>query len=171
MGQNGALGTKKRPFLAQIGYAKKWIFLKNTIFKFVKIAQKVPFWVNNNVRKRWARSLDKKFSGSPVPSASPVLITNDKKTTFGGVKIFTYFFTRNVPTIRAPVGGNNTQVFIVLSTGQYSNTQLISLFTSVLSLSWGAARSFLIMRIAETADPDPEFATTGLRIWPYMLVS
>ena len=60
-GQNGALGTKKRPFLAQIGYAKKWIFLKNIIFKFVKIAQKVPFWVNNDVRKRWARSLDKKI--------------------------------------------------------------------------------------------------------------
>ena len=64
LGQNGALGTKKRPFLAQIGYAKKWIFLKNTIFKFVKIAQKVPFWVNNNVRKRWATILDKNFSGS-----------------------------------------------------------------------------------------------------------
>ena len=65
LGQNGALRTKKRPFLAQIEYAKKWIFLKNTIFKFVKIAQKVPFWVNNNVRKRWAIILDKKFSGSP----------------------------------------------------------------------------------------------------------
>ena len=55
---------QKRPFLAQIGYAKKWIFLKNIIFKFVKIAQKVPFWVNNNVRKRWAYTFSKKFSGS-----------------------------------------------------------------------------------------------------------
>ena len=30
-------------------------------------------------------------------STSPVLIINDKKTTFGGVKILTYFFTQNVP--------------------------------------------------------------------------
>ena len=43
--------VKKRPFWAQIGYAKKWIFLKNIIFKFVKIAQKVPLGVYNNVRK------------------------------------------------------------------------------------------------------------------------
>ena len=28
---------------------------------------------------------------------SPVLIINDKKTTFGRVNILTYFFTRNVP--------------------------------------------------------------------------
>ena len=50
-GQNGPLRTKKRPFWAQIGYAKKWIFLKNIIFKLVKIARKVVFWVNNDVRK------------------------------------------------------------------------------------------------------------------------
>ena len=58
--KNGRFGL----FLAKIGYAEKWIFLKNIIFKFVKIAQKVPFWVNNNVRKRWATLLDKNFSGS-----------------------------------------------------------------------------------------------------------
>ena len=58
---------------------------------------------------------------------------------------------------------------IVLSTGQYSNTQLFSLFTSVLSLSWGAARSFLIMRPSDKADPDPEMMTVLLRIWPYKL--
>ena len=31
---------------------------------------------------------------------SPVLIINDKKTTFGGMNILTYFFTRNVPPVR-----------------------------------------------------------------------
>ena len=36
-------GTKKGPFRAQIGYAKKWIFLKNTIFKFALIAPKGLF--------------------------------------------------------------------------------------------------------------------------------
>ena len=58
----------------------------------------------------------------------------------------------------------------MLSTGQYTNTQLFSLVTSVLSLSWGAARSFLIMRPADKADPDPDVMTVLLRIWPYMLV-
>ena len=42
----GLSGPKKRPFWAQIGYAKKWIFLKNIIFKLVKIAWKVVFWVS-----------------------------------------------------------------------------------------------------------------------------
>ena len=55
---------------------------------------------------------------------------------------------------------------IILSTGQFSKTQIASLVTSVLSLSWGAARSFLIMRPAGKADPDPLFMTVLLRIWP-----
>ena len=62
-------------------------------------------------------------------------------------------------------------MLIVLSTGQYNNTQIFSLFTSVLSLSWGAARAFLIMRTADKADPDPEMMTVLLRIWPYKLVN
>ena len=63
-----------------------------------------------------------------------------------------------------------TQVFIVLSTGKISKTQIISLVTSVLSLSWGASRAFLVMRTAGKADPDPELTTVALRIWPLMLV-
>ena len=55
---------------------------------------------------------------------------------------------------------------IILSTGQFSKTQIASLITSVLSLSWGAARSFLIMRPPGKADPDPQFMTVLLRIWP-----
>ena len=58
----------------------------------------------------------------------------------------------------------------MLSTGRYSTTQIISLLTSVMSLSWGASRSFMIMRPAGKADPDPEATTLLFRIWPYMLV-
>ena len=61
-------------------------------------------------------------------------------------------------------------MYIVLSTGKISGTQIISLVTSVLSLSWGASRAFLIMRTADKADPDPEITTVALRIWPLMLV-
>ena len=62
-------------------------------------------------------------------------------------------------------------MLIILSTGQYSNTQLFSVVTSVLSLSWGAARSFLIMRSADKADPDPDMTTVMFYIWPLTLVS
>ena len=61
------------------------------------------------------------------------------------------------------------QVAIVLSTGKLNGTQIFSLITSVMSLSWGAARSFLILRPADKADPDPELMTVSLRIWPYVL--
>merc|ERR1712037_619536 len=64
-----------------------------------------------------------------------------------------------------------TQVLIVLSTGQYTKTQIISVITSVLSLSGGAARSFLIMRTADKADPDPDMTTVIFHIWPLCLVS
>ena len=62
-----------------------------------------------------------------------------------------------------------SQVAIVLSTGKLNGTQIFSLITSVMSLSWGAARSFLILRPADKADPDPELMTVSLRIWPYVL--
>jgi len=62
-----------------------------------------------------------------------------------------------------------TQVYIVLSTGNLNGTQIFSLITSVMSLSWGASRSFLILRPADKADPDPELMTVSLRIWPYVL--
>ena len=58
----GPTWVKKRPFWAQIGYAKKWIFLKNTIFKFALIAPKWPFGVNNPSEKKPERYTIKNFS-------------------------------------------------------------------------------------------------------------
>ena len=57
--KNGRFGL----FLAKIGYAEKWIFLKNIISKFDKIAQKIPFGVNNELRKIWATLFIENFSG------------------------------------------------------------------------------------------------------------
>ena len=62
-----------------------------------------------------------------------------------------------------------SQVAIVTCTGKLNGTQIFSLITSVMSLSWGASRSFLILRPADKADPDPELMTVLLRIWPYVL--
>ena len=49
LGQNGALRAKKRPFWAKIGFAEKWIFLKNIGSNFDENARKVPLGVNNEV--------------------------------------------------------------------------------------------------------------------------
>ena len=59
----GPTWVKKRPFWAQIGYAKKWIFLKNTIFKFALIAPKWLFGVNNPSEKKPERNPIKFFYG------------------------------------------------------------------------------------------------------------
>ena len=59
----------------------------------------------------------------------------------------------------------------MMSTGQITPTQGVSLCTSVLSLSWGAARAFMIMRTRDEADPNPEPATLVLRVWPYMIAT
>ena len=50
LGQNWALRAKKRPFWAKIGFAEKWLFLKNIGSNFDKNARKVVFWVNNEVK-------------------------------------------------------------------------------------------------------------------------
>merc|ERR1712223_1362722 len=62
-----------------------------------------------------------------------------------------------------------TQVVIMLSTGTPTWTQGISLVSSVLSLSWGASRTFMMLRPSDKADADPELITVSLRIWPYVL--
>ena len=61
------------------------------------------------------------------------------------------------------------QVVIMLSTGTPTATQGISLVSSVLSLSWGASRTFMMLRPSDKADADPELITVSLRIWPYVL--
>ena len=61
------------------------------------------------------------------------------------------------------------QVVIMLSTGTPNATQGISLVSSVLSLSWGASRTFMMLRPSDKADADPELITVSLRIWPYVL--
>ena len=64
---------------------------------------------------------------------------------------------------------NPFQVVIMLSTGTPTWTQGISLVSSVLSLSWGASRTFMMLRPSDKADADPELITVSLRIWPYVL--
>ena len=51
LGQNEALRAKKRPFWAKIGFAEKWIFLKNIGSNFDENARKVLLGVNNEVKK------------------------------------------------------------------------------------------------------------------------
>ena len=48
-----------------------------------------------------------------------------------------------------------TQMIIMMSTGRYTPTQLISVAVSILSLSWGAARAYFILRTRDQSDPDP----------------
>ena len=50
-------------------------------------------------------------------STSPVLIIDDKKTTFGGVKILTYFFTRNVPLVKKWVVGKSKNMTVLIQRG------------------------------------------------------
>ena len=66
-------------------------------------------------------------------------------------------------------GSNLLQVVIMLSMGTPTTTQGISLVSSVLSLSWGASRTFMMLRPSDKADADPELITVSLRIWPYVL--
>ena len=61
------------------------------------------------------------------------------------------------------------QVVIMLSTGTPNATQGISLVSSVLSLSWGASRTFMMLRPSDKAYADPRLITVSLRIWPYVL--
>ena len=51
LGQNRALRAKKGPFWAKIGFAEKWIFLKNIDSNFDENARKVLLGVNNEVKK------------------------------------------------------------------------------------------------------------------------
>ena len=62
-----------------------------------------------------------------------------------------------------------TQMVIVASTGQASTSQVVSICVSLLSLSWGAARAYLLHRSDNLSDPDPPLPMVLLRIFPFKL--
>ena len=64
-----------------------------------------------------------------------------------------------------------TTCVVFLCTGRISETQIVSLLTSLISLTWGASRAYFIQRMEHDADPDPNFAIVFFRIFPFMLVS
>ena len=57
----GPSGPKKRPFWAKIGFAEKWIFLKNIDSNFDENARKVLLGVNNEVKKMMGVPSHQKF--------------------------------------------------------------------------------------------------------------
>ena len=68
-------------------------------------------------------------------------------------------------------GGQATlQLIIILSTGQASISQQISIVLSLLSLAWGASRGYFHQRSQDAADPDPAFLMVVMRVFPLMLV-
>ena len=68
-------------------------------------------------------------------------------------------------------GGQATlQLIIILSTGQASISQKISIVLSLLSLAWGALRGYFHQRSQDAADPDPALPMVVLRVFPLMLV-
>ena len=76
------------------------------------------------------------------------------------------------------------QVVIILSTWQWTPTQLVSLCISLFSLSWGSARlslfytdlqptlrSYLILRERHQSDPDLKIAAVAFHIFPLMFLA
>ena len=64
-----------------------------------------------------------------------------------------------------------TQCVIFLCTGHISIVQIVSIFLSLVTLTWGASRAYFIQRVKDEADPDPNFGMVILRIFPFMLVT
>ena len=67
-------------------------------------------------------------------------------------------------------GQASLQLIIILSTGQASTSQKISIVLSLLSLAWGASRGYFNQRSQDAADPDPALSMVVLRVFPLMLV-
>ena len=63
-----------------------------------------------------------------------------------------------------------TQCVIFLCTGKISWIQILSVFISIVSLTWGAGRSFFIQREAHMSDPDPPALMVLMRAFFYMLI-
>ena len=61
------------------------------------------------------------------------------------------------------------QLHIILSTGQPTVTQVVSIVLSSLCLTLASCRAFYVQRSPKLADPQPSFNMT-LRVFPYMLI-
>ena len=70
LGQNRALRAKKGPFWAKIGFAEKWIFLKNIDSNFDENARKVLLGVNKEIKKMSAVPL-KNFHRGKIEISGP----------------------------------------------------------------------------------------------------
>ena len=62
------------------------------------------------------------------------------------------------------------QLVIILSTGEASLTQKISIPISIFSLAWASSRAFFIQRSADDTDPDPNFKTVFLNVLPWNIL-
>ena len=61
------------------------------------------------------------------------------------------------------------QLHIILSTGQPTVLQVVSIICSTLCLTFASCRAFYVQRSPRLADPQPSFHMT-LRVFPYMLI-
>jgi hypothetical protein len=63
-----------------------------------------------------------------------------------------------------------TQLVIVLSTGDISTTQMVSMSISIFSLAWASSRAYFIQRGRDESDPEPEFKMVLMRVFPSMFM-
>ena len=62
------------------------------------------------------------------------------------------------------------QLIIGFSTGHFRWNIIGSIIISLISLSWGASRTFFIERSEDESDPDPSLVMVGLRVFPWMIL-
>ena len=62
------------------------------------------------------------------------------------------------------------QLMIGFSTGRFRPGIVFSIIVSLLSLSWGASRTYFMERSKDKADPDPDVFMVGLRVFPWMVL-
>ena len=62
-----------------------------------------------------------------------------------------------------------TQLHIILCTGRFTTTQIVSMAVSYFSLSLAACRAFYILRDKMHADPEPSIPML-LHVMPYTMV-
>ena len=62
------------------------------------------------------------------------------------------------------------QLIISFSIGHFRWNIIVSITISLVSLSWGASRTFFIERGEDQADPDPSLDMVGLRVFPWMVL-